>query len=364
MVLPCQQETSVDGVPDNRSEPASDAGRAWAMPEAGHAGGPFDASVRTDAEFAMPTGPPISDPDAGPREGQVWNESRRPSADRDATTSGPPPLPVPLEPMTMSDLLDGAWAIVKSRPRTVLTITAIIVVPIELVSAALARSAASGIDFSSMFVNQPATGRPASLNLGLFGAAYLASALTALSYFFLGGALARLVSAWYAGGDISAKEAVLASLRKGHIYVAAFAVLLVAKGIGYLMCGIGLVAVIPLFMLTAPAIMIEDLGPIAGARRSWKLVARRFWWCVGVWILSFIIEAAVNAMLSAIPGALAELGIPVTADYLVPAFEAFSKLVTAPFVVGVCVLLYLDLRVRTEGLDLELEAADAFARAS
>jgi len=27
------------------------------------------------------------------------------------------------------------------------------------------------------------------------------------------------------------------------------------------------------------------------------------------------------------------------------------------------VLLYLDLRIRTEGLDIELQAADAFARA-
>jgi hypothetical protein len=303
-------------------------------------------------------------PDGPARAGQRWDERRSSDGAAGAAALGPPPLPVPLEPMTVSDLLDGAWAILKARPRTVLTITAIIIVPIELVSAALQHNLSNGFDLSSLFVNQPSTGQPAVFNLGLFGAAYLASALSALTYFFLGGALARLVSAWYAGGDLTAKQAIMASLRKGHIYVAAFLLLLVAKGIGYAMCGLGLIAVIPLFMLTAPAIMIEDLGPIAGAMRSWKLVARRFWWCVWVWFLSWIIELAVNAMLSAIPGALATLNIPVTADYLVPAFAAFSKLVTAPFVVGVCVLLYLDLRVRTEGLDLELDAADAFAGAS
>jgi hypothetical protein len=37
-----------------------------------------------------------------------------------------------------------------------------------------------------------------------------------------------------------------------------------------------------------------------------------------------------------------------------------SSLVTMPLVAGITVLIYLDLRVRTEGLDLELRAADAF----
>ena len=369
MVLPQQQEIRVDGAPDNRSEPAAAADRAWAMPEDG--GSPPIFTVPAGA-----TGPVGEDGatlvdraphdlgDVGTREPQRWEDDRRPR-EGVATALAPPPLPVPLEPMTVSDLLDGAWAIVKSRPRTVLSVTAIIIVPIELVSAALQHNLSRGVDLTSLFVNQPTgSGRSTTFSAGLFGLAYLASALSALSYFFLGGALARLVSAWYAGGDLTVKQAVMASLRKTHIYLGAFPLLLIAKGIGYAMCGLGLIAVIPLFMLTAPAIMIEDLGPIAGPMRSARLVMRRFWWCVWVWFLAFIIEATVNGMLSAIPGSLATLNLPLTADYLVPAFSAFSKLVTAPFVVGVCVLMYLDLRVRTEGLDLELEAADAFARAS
>jgi hypothetical protein len=369
MVLPQQQEIRVDGAPDNRSEPAAPADRAWAMPE--HGGSSPIFTVPAGGAAPEEQGATLLDRgshdrgDSGPRESQRWEDDRSPRHAGATAALGPPPLPVPLEPMTVSDLLDGAWGILKSRPRTVLSVTAIIIVPIELVSAALQHNLSRGVDLTSLFVNQPSgSGRSSTFSAGLFGLAYLASALSALSYFFLGGALARLVSAWYAGGDLTVKQAVMASLRKTHIYLGAFPLLLIAKGIGLAMCYLGLIAVIPLFMLTAPAIMIEDLGPIAGPMRSARLVQRRFWWCVWVWFLAFIIEATVNAMLSAIPGSLATLNLPLTADFLVPAFSAFSKLVTAPFVVGVCVLMYLDLRVRTEGLDLELEASHAFAQAS
>jgi hypothetical protein len=37
-----------------------------------------------------------------------------------------------------------------------------------------------------------------------------------------------------------------------------------------------------------------------------------------------------------------------------------TQLVTLPVVAGITVLIYLDLRVRTEGLDLELDALAAF----
>jgi hypothetical protein len=45
---------------------------------------------------------------------------------------------------------------------------------------------------------------------------------------------------------------------------------------------------------------------------------------------------------------------------LTAAAGVLTSLITMPVVAGTTVLIYLDLRVRTEGLDLELEAAEAF----
>ena len=44
--------------------------------------------------------------------------------------------------------------------------------------------------------------------------------------------------------------------------------------------------------------------------------------------------------------------------------EAGAALIATTALVGVSVLLYIDLRARTEGLDLELRAVDAFGSTS
>ncbi len=349
----------MDGEPDN---PTPFAPRSWAMPETGSDpdGVALPADLAPDPVRAEAVG--VST--AGAAADQSWSGTGTGEGAwaAEPAHAGPPPRPVALEPMTVSDLLDGAWAIMKARPKTIFAITAMIVVPVQLLAAFFQRGAAQNFDIGVLLNNsQTSTRGSSALGLGYLGLGVLGWALSSLSYFVLGGAIARLVSKWYAGVELTAREAVVASLKKTHIYVAAFVLLLIPKAISLAFCYIGAIFLIPLLMLTAPAIMIEDLGPIAGIMRSWKLVSRRYWWCVWIWALSFVLEYVINTMLSSIPQLLSQFVPALAADFLVPAGAAFARLVTAPIVVGVCVLLYLDLRVRSEGLDLELEASDAFA---
>jgi hypothetical protein len=331
------------GVTLAKPVPGGEAARAWSAPE-----------IRTE-----PGSVSKSDPEEG------WDHRSLPVR--------PPRLPVPLKAMTVPDVLDGAWAIIKVRPRTIFAISAMIVIPVELVVAGAQRILTEGSDFSSLFPGFGALGQVPSSSgpnppsggsvVALFAVVYLGAALRALSYFFLGGAIAKVVSAWYGGGDITARQAVMASLRKGWVFTAAFFVLLIPKVFGLCAGYIGAAFVIPLLMLTAPVIMIENLGPIAGARRSMKLVSRRLFPCMLVWFLSYVLESVVNTALAALPQLLAVVTPRVVGDLLVPSGSAFARVITGPVVVGVCVLLYYDLRVRSEGLDLDVDAADAFARA-
>jgi len=343
--------------PDNPPNHPS-LGRAWAMPESpAEPEDPYGFDPRDPASPAIATG-------SGSGSGAPRDDGAGASGGWDGVAPAVPPTPpVPLEPMTVSDLLDGAWAILKTRPRTVFAVTAMIVVPIQVLVAVLQRGATQHLDINSFFANQ-SSGRASGVNYGLLGGAYLADFIRWLSYFFLGGALSRLVTAWYRGSDLTAREAVVGALKKGHVYLAAFLLLLIPKAVAAT-CLIPLAFVIPLFMLTAPAITIEDLGPIAGITRSFNLVRRRYWSVVWIWFLSYVLEFVVENLLALIPVLLSNF-VPALHDIdaLEPAFSGFATLITAPFIVGVCVLLYLDLRVRTEGLDLELEAAAAFADVS
>lgn len=313
----------------------------WAAPESG-----LDAPARV-----------LATPAAA---GASWDTSTPPAP--------PPILPVPLKPMTFSDILDGAWAIIKARPRTVFGITAVIIVPIELLSAWLEHGASQGVSMSAILFNPESLTSTSGAHTPSAAAVvglYVGALLSAMAYFFLGGAIGRLVSAWYAGSDMTARQAIAASFKRSGALVGAFFVLLIPKLIAAIPCYLGLVFVLPLFMLTAPAIVIEGLGPIAGALRSFKLVSRRLFPCIGIWALSWIIEITVNFVVGVLPPVVLQLFLPEAFDqFLAPLWAALARFITAPVVVGICVLLYLDLRVRSEGLDLELEATDAFAVAN
>jgi hypothetical protein len=259
--------------------------------------------------------------------------------------------------MTLADLLDGAFRVIKSRPRTVFGIAGAILVPVYMVGAFFQRNILRDSTFGlpSFGAGGLVTLTPTDL-LGSVAAALLAAA----ALFLLGGALGRLVTAWYAGGDLSAGEALAASFRRAPALLAAFVVLLPLKVIGYAFEEVGALLPVTLFAVTAPIITVEGLGPIAGARRSWRLVMRRFWPCVLVIVVGAIGSSVMTFALELIPDALASL-LPSPLDWIVTgAARGAVAMVVTTALASLSVLLYLDLRIRTEGLDLELDASDAF----
>jgi hypothetical protein len=262
--------------------------------------------------------------------------------------------------MTLSDLLDGAFRVIKSRPRTVFGISGAILVPIYLAAAFVERDSLRSIAFgTNLFAAGGAFPLGGSQLLGIAAAGLLEAA----ALFFLGGAIARLVTAWYAGSDLSAGEALGASFRRAPALLGAFALLLPLKALGYVLEYLPLVAVVTLFAVTAPAIVVEGLGPVAGTRRSWRLVTRRFWPCVGTIVVATLGASLLNAILGLVPQLLAQL-LPDPLRWIaLGACRAAVAMVVITALTSVSVLLYLDLRVRTEGLDIELDAADAFAHA-
>jgi hypothetical protein len=117
--------------------------------------------------------------------------------------------------------------------------------------------------------------------------------------------------------------------------------------------------------VAAPALLLENLGVFAALRRSYRLVRGNFWRVIGIGLLTAVITYIIRQVFS-IPFAVIgvavtsfnqngeELSGLVTQVLIADIGTVLAGTVLFPFTAGVTALLYLDLRMRREGLDVDL----------
>jgi hypothetical protein len=104
-----------------------------------------------------------------------------------------------------------------------------------------------------------------------------------------------------------------------------------------------------------PSLFAEELGPFAALGRSWALVRDNWWRSVGVFLVLIILQSVAGFAIGAALGVIAVV-IPASDALRSSVTNALSTLGGAfvqPIVAIGLTLLYFDLRVRKEGLDLE-----------
>jgi hypothetical protein len=128
-------------------------------------------------------------------------------------------------------------------------------------------------------------------------------------------------------------------------------VLLVLPGLAVLCGGIYFAV---RWSLSVAAMMAEDIGPIKGMARSWNLVKGQWWRTFGiiliVLIMRIIIGIALGFMFGIVAGAVTSGDVRLG---VVAVGAAVLGALITPIVTIALVLLYFDLRVRKEGLDLD-----------
>ncbi|HEX6419932.1 MAG TPA: hypothetical protein VFZ77_15630 [Acidimicrobiales bacterium] len=272
-----------------------------------------------------------------------------------------------LRPMTTADILDGAFAVVKARPRRILGIAALFVVPTHLLAAYLQRGAMGPYGLADLVTEDPVVleeraGAGAEALGGL-----LSLVATGVALVCVAAAVAHLVTQWMMGRDAPGGEMLRVIGRRWWPLLASFvlvkllegAPLLVLRGLGILLVPF----VMPLFVPVAPIIGVEGSGPFAAMGRSIRLTASRFWRTLGIAVLMGIVASLVSIALGALPQG-AGLWIGYERGWPLVALGAIAaEVVVMPFVAAATALLYLDLRVRLEGLDIEMAARRVLDRA-
>ena len=105
-----------------------------------------------------------------------------------------------------------------------------------------------------------------------------------------------------------------------------------------------------------PALLAERVGPVHALGRSWALVKDNWWRTVGVIILVSILVSIIQLAIGGLLGGIAALVPGLSSDVRAGVVTVITALVSA--LVGAITpiavtMLYLDLRVRKEGVDLD-----------
>jgi hypothetical protein len=142
----------------------------------------------------------------------------------------------------------------------------------------------------------------------------------------------------------------------------------VLVGIPLLLVVAALLAYAYTVLLFAPVLIVLERLPVFDAiSRSFALVRNGFWRVLGIRVLAALVVAIIGGAVSApfsIVGEIFVMGASSTTALLVGTTlssigGALSRIVTAPFIAGVVVLLYTDRRIRAEAFDLVLQTGAA-----
>jgi hypothetical protein len=268
--------------------------------------------------------------------------------------------PPTLRPLRVGELLDAAITVYRSNAGVLIRTVLPFIVPLAVLGALVDVSAAPDVEGGGSFFdsgNQPDltdreltiffTGNGISLLLALI-AGVLATA-----------ACFKAVSDAYLGGRPDWRSSVRFALAR-------IGPLLWLSLLGAVLNLLGLLAlVIPgiylyvAWSVATPALLAEDVRGRKALGRSWRLVRGRWWPTLGAVIVAFLLvllaQIAIGAILG---GAVAATGADddVTVALVSAVAGIIGGVVATPFQAAVSTLLYIDLRVRKEGLDVELLA--------
>ena len=273
---------------------------------------------------------------------------------------------IPLRPLGVGELLDGTFSTIRRNPRATVGLAALLVALQQVISLA--------VQLGTDGLPTQARDETPSIEALIGGFGGITSALVAAVIgAVITGMLVVVVSEDVLGRRVTAAE-VWRRIRP-RVWP-----LLLAAAIAGILPYVGLVfLIIPglilwaLWALTTPALVLEGLGPFAALRRSAQLAGPALIrvWCVRT--LSVLMGLLIQVLVALPFGVIAALIVvagdsdPGTAaSVAILALEALGGIVagmiTAPFLAGVLALLYIDRRMRAEGLDFVLRRQQRTAR--
>lgn len=291
----------------------------------------------------------------------------------------PQPGCIPLRPLTVSDILDGTFKIIRRNPRVTLGLSAI-VAAIQVICTAAFQVLAFH-QLSQVRVNDTANPDNPSVPV-----APLLTELTSLfSVLVIGAVLGAVLTGMLT--TVVTQDVLGVRLSMGEVWRRIKGRMWPLIGLSLLTTFLADLGLIPCLVLgvwlwgiwavAVPALVVEGTTIRGAMRRSRQLVSGTFWRVWGIRALGALVVSIVGSVIGlpfTVLGVLlsgsglntltgANTSLPILYLVMTSIGSIVTVTFTAPVRAGIDALLYVDLRMRKEGMDIALQQ-DASRRAA
>src|SRR5690625_2730807 len=354
-----------------QSHPSGHAGAAagqWGQPAGGQWGQP--------AQPGQPGQPPGTGGGWDPQTGQTYQTAG--TAHFQPMQSHRPGV-IPLRALRLGEILDGAFKALRHNPKIMFGVTLPVAGLLALLQAFVMYQLVEQMEYDYL-------GADLSVDDSVLVLSFLVLAINMLAVPLVTGILTISVSRSSMGKKLTLGETMqLIKGRKAALLGMSLLVFLISilpaalpflggfltfsahPGIFVLVlffaaigafCGIVYLTTRLLFV--TQVVVLERQPVFQAIKRGWLLTRGSFWRLLGIYILASLIGSVVASIiatpLSVIAGLVAVVSLTSSAA-LLGASTVVSLMITIPFSASVASILYIDVRMRKEGLDIELARA-------
>jgi hypothetical protein len=268
----------------------------------------------------------------------------------------PPPPPPPsagggggIPQRGLGDILSAAFDVYKVNASKLITIVAVVVVPLSFISHLF-----TGVVFKPTTETVTIAGQTISTtstrSFGTFIlASLIAAAIAVIISAALQAALVRGAALATVGEPIDVEASYQYGFRRfGSVFWISLLVGIIVA-IGFILLIVPGIIFLTMLAVAIPALIVENRRGTDALSRSWNLVKGHFWHVLGTIVVAAIITGVIGSIFGLLGG---------SNWFLQWIFGSIGTIITAPYSALVAILLYVDLRARTEGLTGERLRAD------
>ncbi|VXB56825.1 Membrane domain of glycerophosphoryl diester phosphodiesterase [Arthrobacter sp. 9AX] len=342
-----------------------------------------------------PGGPPAWGQQPGWGTPPAWGQPQYSPYGQPRYVAPPKPGIIPLRPLMFGEILDGSFQTIRRNAKAMLGGSLIAQSFAAILAAVITAVTATSMVSIEAWAESATPADLASVGLGFLAAVLLVTVLTLFISAVLQGAMVVPVARSILNRPTGFRQMWLLSRSRAWTLVR-LAVLMMLAGLLALLLPAAIVvtvfatmerAGIPVLIPLLPAVMalllwiyikltvapaavvIEELGALAALRRSWSLTGANWWRIFGITLVVGIMVGVIgqvvmipvsllptflSGFLSPHAGSEQEITVAVAVGVATAVVGALVGAVGYAFQTSVMALMYMDLRMRKDGLDIAL----------